>query len=201
MKNHLFLGFAFFIVCTTACFVSCCTKTEKYNFSIDDKKEAMTEDIDNLYLPDFMRGYFQHGTYEQPTRVPNPMYFDEIKVSSEKRLVFPELSVLSVYTYNADSILLVKQDDAQINQLFELIKKAIISSDIKSSISERLKNSEQDSELYIVIVTGSAKYAVVSIYSLDDNIYIRINQEDSEELFLTVQSVDLQNLVRELSKM
>lgn len=201
MKNHLFLGLAFFFVCTTACFVSCCTKTEKYNFSIDDKKEAMTEDIDNLYLPDFMRGYFQHGTYEQPTRVPNPMYFDEIKVSSEKRLVFPELSVLSVYTYNADSILLVKQDDAQINQLFELIKKAIISSDIKSSISERLKNSEQDSELYIVIVTGSAKYAVVSIYSLDDNIYIRINQEDSEELFLTVQSVDLQNLVRELSKM
>lgn len=200
MKNHLFLGLAFFIVCTTACFVSCCTKTEKYNFSIDDKKEAMTEDIDNLYLPDFMRGYFQHGTYEQPTRVPNPMYFDEIKVSSEKRLVFPELSVLSVYTYNADSILLVKQDDAQINQLFELIKKAIISSDIKSSISERLKNSEQDSELYIVIVTGSAKYAVVSIYSLDDNIYIRINQEDSEELFLTTQSVDLQNLVRELSK-
>lgn len=47
------------------------------------------------------------------------MYFDEIKVSSEKRLVFPELSVLSVYTYNADSIQLVKQDDAQINQLFE----------------------------------------------------------------------------------
>lgn len=148
-----------------------------------------------------MRGYFQHGTYEQPTRVPNPMYFDEIKVSSEKRLVFPELSVLSVYSYNADSIQLVKQDDAQINQLFELIKKAIISSDIESSISECLKNSEQDSELYIVIVTGSAKYAVVSIYSLDDNIYIRINQEDSEELFLTAQSVDLQKLVCELSKM
>lgn len=50
------------------------------------------------------------------------------------------------------------------------------------------------------MVTGSAKYAVVSIYSLDDNIYIQINQEDSEELFLTTQSVDLQNLVRELSK-
>lgn len=80
-------------------------------------------------------------------------------------------------------------------------KKAIISSDIESSISECLKNSEQDSELYIVIVTGSAKYAVVSIYSLDDNIYIRINQEDSEELFLTAQSVDLQKLVCELSKM
>lgn len=108
---------------------------------------------------------------------------------------------MSVYTYNADSIQLIKQDDAQINQLFELIKKAIISSDIKSSISECLKNSEQDSELYIVIVTGSAKYAVVSIYSLDDNIYIRINQEDSEELFLTAQSVDLQKLVCELSKM
>ena len=200
MKNHLFLGLTFMIVCTTAGLVSCCIKTEKYNFSFDDKKDAMTEDIDNLYLPDFMRGYFQHGTYEQPTRVPNPMYFNEIKISSEKQLVFPELSVLSVYTYNPDSILLIKQDDAQINQLFELIKNASISSDIKSSISERLKNEEQDSELYIVIVTGSAKYAVVSIYSLDDNIYIKINQEDSEELFLTTQSVDLQNSVRELSK-
>ena len=149
-------------------------------------------------VPDFLYGYFDYGTYSTPSRISNPDQYDEIDISADNTLDFPESSVLAVIIHKwGFSPYLMEQEDAKIEKLFELLKEVKIQREEDMSQNG---DPEQDSEISIVLVTGSANYALVELRSFkDDSICIRINQENmSDALLLSAKSEELHTYLRKI---
>ena len=149
-------------------------------------------------VPDFLYGYFDYGTYSTPSRISNPDQYDEIDISADNTLDFPESSVLAVIIHKwGFSPYLMEQENAKIEKLFKLLKEVKVQRE--EGISQK-GDPEQDSEISVVLVTGSANYALVELRSFkDDSIYIRINQENmSDALLLSAKSEELHTYLREI---
>ena len=176
--------------------------TEPEGNDISDTAESPLSEspLDRKFsvVPDFLYGYLDYGTYSTPSRISNPDQYDEINISADNTLDFPELSVLAVLVHKwGFSPYLMEQEDAKIEKLFELLKVVKIQ---KEEDIPQNGDQEQDSEISVVFVTGSANYALAELRSLkDDSIYIRINQENmSDVLLLSSKSEELHTYLREI---
>lgn len=185
------------VLLTISCAAS--SSSEEYEEStlpVSDKKNTESEENnssdsvaspinDNYsFIPDFLSGYFDYGTYNAPSRIPNPGQYDKISISADNTLDFPELSVLAIVIDKWGSPpYLLEQDDVKIGRLFDLLKEVEIQKE--DSTSERRLESEQDSQISLVLLTGSAKYALVVLRSFKDGfVDIHIQQENMNDAIL-----------------
>lgn len=172
--------------------------------SVREAEKLVDNQNATVAVPDFLQGYFDNGTYENPPRISNPNRFDMIELTSENRLDFPELSVLAVVPHRWGlNPYLLEQDDEKIIQIFDYLKDTEITSQITklefNALGSKIE-ADQDAELSLVVLTADAKYALVTVSSFkDDTLHIRITQENSEEeMFLTAYSEPLHDYLREL---
>ena len=133
-------------------------QTEPEGNDISDTAESPLSEspLDRKFsvVPDFLYGYLDYGTYSTPSRISNPDQYDEINISADNTLDFPELSVLAVLVHKwGFSPYLMEQEDAKIEKLFELLKVVKIQ---KEEDIPQNGDQEQDSEISVVFVTGSA---------------------------------------------
>lgn len=178
--------------------------SDQISAAAEEDNSSVTE-IDsinnNLLIPSFLYGFFDYGTYNTPSRIPNPDNYDEIGVSANDTLVFPELSVLAIVVDKwGYSPYLMTQDDVKIGQLFDFIKSVKVQKKIASETGSTTVEAEQDSEISIVLLTGSADYALMVLRSFKDgSIDIRIEQENKAEVIMfTTNSDTVHEYLREI---
>lgn len=153
---------------------------------------------ESFCVPDFLNGYLDYGTYEQPIRVSNLDNTDEIKLSDQNMLVYPESAVVAVVKNRwGDSSKLLERNEEVTRNFFRLLQNTKMRQEKNARM---LKDGEQDTEAAIVAVMASGKYSLIKLRSFKDDFNeIIIEQENASEIMiLSANSEELHRKLKEI---